>query len=75
MEVTPIDPTDILTAAELRARLKVSKTFIYNMTKRSSRRHSAHPLPHFKAGRYLRFRWSEVSKWLESQRAKTGRAA
>jgi predicted DNA-binding transcriptional regulator AlpA len=74
-EVSSIDPTDILTLAELAARLKVSRGWVYNQSKRSSRRKSAHPLPHFKAGRYLRFRWSEVCKWLESQRAKTGKAA
>jgi hypothetical protein len=69
-----IDPTDILTSRELTSRLKVPHTYVYNMTKRS-RRQSGDTLPHFKMGRYLRFRWSEVCKWLESQRAKTGRAA
>jgi excisionase family DNA binding protein len=74
-EPKPIEPSDILTVDELTARLKVSKTYVYNMTKREGRRKSEHPLPSFKMGRFLRFRWSEVSAWLEAQRNRTGRAA
>jgi predicted DNA-binding transcriptional regulator AlpA len=74
-EPSTIEPGDLLTLSELAARLKVSKSYIYNQTKRSTRRKSAHPLPSIKMNRYLRFRWSDVCKWLESQRAKVGRAA
>jgi excisionase family DNA binding protein len=29
---------------------------------------AAKRIPHLKCGKYLRFRWSEVERWLESQR-------
>lgn len=74
VEPSSIDPGDIIDKPELTARLKVGPSFVYNFTKKSRRR-TGDTLPHFKMGRYLRFRWSEVCKWLESQRAKTGRAA
>lgn len=68
------DPSDIIGKPELTARLQMGPNYVYNLTKRSRRR-SGDTIPHFKVGRYLRFRWSEVCKWLESQRAKVGKGA
>jgi hypothetical protein len=57
---TPIDPSQILTLDELAARLKVSKRWCYE----KSRRRSQNPLPTIRIGRYLRFNWISVSAWL-----------
>jgi|SRR5580704_15486519 predicted DNA-binding transcriptional regulator AlpA len=64
----PIDPSQILTLAELAERLKVSERWVYE----ESRRRWLNPLPRIRIGRYLRFDWLEVSAWL---RQKSGRAA
>ena len=58
-----IPPADILTPAEVAARLKVKPAWIYNKL----RERGKDSLPHIKMGRYLRFSWSAVSAWLESQ--------
>ena len=64
----PIDPSHILTLAELAERLKVSERWVYE----KSRRRCLNPLPAIRIGRYLRFDWIEVSAWLRQQ---SGRAA
>jgi predicted DNA-binding transcriptional regulator AlpA len=64
----PIDPSQILTLAELAERLKVSERWVYE----KSRRRCLNPLPIIRIGRYLRFNWLEVSAWLRQQ---SGRAA
>jgi len=56
-----IDPADILTPAELAARLKVSKTWLYERARRGE------SLPHFRVGRYHRYSWKAVSAWLQKQ--------
>jgi predicted DNA-binding transcriptional regulator AlpA len=65
---SPIDPSQILTLAELAERLKVSERWVYE----KSRRRCLNPLPVIRIGRYLRFDWLEVSAWLRQQ---SGRAA
>jgi hypothetical protein len=59
-------PEDILTPAELAARLKVPITWVFEKTRK--RKGSTAPLPVFKIGRYLRFSWKSVSEWLDSTR-------
>lgn len=59
----PIDPSQILTLAELAERLKVSERWVYE----KSRRRCQNPLPCIRIGRYLRFDWLEVSAWLRRQ--------
>jgi excisionase family DNA binding protein len=56
----PIDPSQILTLAELAQRLKVSERWVYE----KSRRRCQNPLPAVRIGRYLRFDWTSVSAWL-----------
>lgn len=56
----PIDPSQILTLDELAARLKISKRWVYE----KSRRRCLDPLPVIRIGRYLRFNWLDVSEWL-----------
>jgi excisionase family DNA binding protein len=62
-KVVPIDPAQILTLGELADRLKVSERWVYEKT----RRRSQNPLPTIRIGRYLRFDWMSVSKWLRQQ--------
>jgi predicted DNA-binding transcriptional regulator AlpA len=59
----PIDPSQILTLAELAQRLKVSERWVYE----KSRRRCQNPLPTIRIGRYLRFDWVSVSAWLRQQ--------
>jgi excisionase family DNA binding protein len=58
-----ISPNDILTVAELAARLKVKPTWVYE----KMRPRTDNPLPVWKMGRYLRFSWEQVSTWLQAQ--------
>jgi excisionase family DNA binding protein len=64
-----IDPQQILTIDELATRLKTSRRWVYE----KSRRRCNNPLPVIRIGRYLRFNWIDVSTWL--QRQSTGGAA
>jgi excisionase family DNA binding protein len=54
-------PDDVITVEELCARLKVKKVWVYEKMRK-------HDIPAFKMGRYLRFSWTEISKWIECQR-------
>ncbi|MDM8522792.1 helix-turn-helix domain-containing protein [Desulfococcaceae bacterium HSG8] len=51
---------------ELAEILKVPKSWLYTRTKTNS-------IPHFRVGRYCRFRWSEVWNWLEKQQNQEGK--
>jgi excisionase family DNA binding protein len=57
-----IAPADILTPDELAARLKVSRSWVYE----KMRSRSENPLPVFRIGKYVRFSWVAVSGWLQS---------
>jgi hypothetical protein len=59
----PIDPSQILTLAELAERLKASQRWAYE----KSRRRCLNPLPAIRIVRYLRFDWTSVSAWLRQQ--------
>jgi predicted DNA-binding transcriptional regulator AlpA len=63
VEVSPIDPAQILTLEELAQRLKVSERWVYE----KSRKRCQNPLPTIRIGRYLRFDWISVSAWLRQQ--------
>lgn len=56
----PFAPSDILTPAELAARLKVKPGWIYEQM----RPRVKNPLPVLRVGRFLRFSWAAVSEWL-----------
>ena len=53
---------ELLTVAEVAAALKVPVSWVYERT----RRDGTDRIPHFKLGKYLRFRWSTVREWLEN---------
>ena len=63
INASSIDPSQILTFAELAERLKVSERWVYE----KSRRRCQNPLPCMRIGRYLRFDWISVSAWLRQQ--------
>jgi len=64
--VVPIDPSQILTLAELAERLKVSERWVYE----KSRKRCQNPLPTIRIGHFLRFNWTNVSAWLCEQEGK-----
>ena len=53
---------ELLTVSEVAAALKVPVSWVYERTRRSG----TEQIPHFKLGKYLRFRWSTVREWLEN---------
>jgi len=66
---------DILTPEEVAARLKVPESWVYEKTRARCR----NPIPCMRLGRYIRFDWQNIIKWLstESQQeaARTSSAA
>lgn len=54
-------PDDLITVSELCARLKVNRCWVYEKMRKRE-------LPAFRMGRYLRFSWTEVCKWLEKRK-------
>jgi excisionase family DNA binding protein len=58
------ESTDIfLTVDELSERLKVHKSWIYAQTRQTG----SNAIPRIKVGKYLRFEWIEVEKWIMRQ--------
>jgi excisionase family DNA binding protein len=53
---------ELLTVSEVAAALKVPVSWVYERTRRSG----TDQIPHFKLGKYLRFRWTAVREWLDS---------
>jgi excisionase family DNA binding protein len=53
---------DILTPEELAARLKVPDSWVYEKTRGRCR----NPIPCLRLGRYVRFDWTAVAKWLSA---------
>lgn len=58
-----LEPENILTPDELASRLKVSKRWIYECTRKRGR-FGGPPMPVLKCGQYLRFDWEAVVQWL-----------
>jgi len=55
---------ELLTVSDVATFLQVSKSWVYERT----RRRGAERLPHLKVGKYLRFRWNEIERYLETLR-------
>jgi len=68
-----VAPGDILTGDELAARLKVTKSWVYDQM-RPHRRRKKNPLPVIKMNGLLRFHWPAVSAWLLAQQQAGARA-
>ncbi len=62
LEAGPIQ--ELLTAAELATALKVPISWVYDHSHRRGRQ----KIPCIKLGKYLRFCWPEVERWLRSLR-------
>jgi excisionase family DNA binding protein len=62
---------DILTPEELAARLKVPESWVYEKTRARCR----NPIPCLRLGRYVRFDWLAVIKWLSAEAGQQERAA
>ena len=60
-----LEPTYLLTPEQLAERLQVQVSFIYENTRARAGRRNTDPLPCIRMGKYLRFYWPEVEKWLE----------
>jgi len=58
-------PEPILTIEQVAERLQLKPSTIYELT----RRRNSRPLPVLRAGKFLRFRWSEIEAWLTDGRA------
>jgi excisionase family DNA binding protein len=54
---------ELLTHEEIAARLKVPPSWVYEKT----RKRCQNPMPSIPMGRYIRFDWEAVVKWLEKQ--------
>jgi hypothetical protein len=63
--VSPVsNPEPILTPQDVADRLRFdSARTVYELTRRRNKR----PLPAMKAGKVLRFYWSEVERWLRGE--------
>jgi excisionase family DNA binding protein len=55
------NPQSILTGEQVATQLQISPDTVYELTRRRCR----NPLPFIKVGKYLRFRWSDVERWLD----------
>jgi len=62
MGQNPDSAEELLTVSEVAAALKVPVSWVYERT----RRFGTDQMPHFKLGKYLRFRWSTIRDWLET---------
>jgi predicted DNA-binding transcriptional regulator AlpA len=59
-----IEPEPILTIEDIATRLKFKDTStVYELTRKRNRR----PLPCMHAGKFLRFFWSDVERWLRGE--------
>jgi excisionase family DNA binding protein len=60
---------EILTVDEVAALLKVKPGYIHE----KCRTRSQNPIPHYRPGKYLRFRRAAVLEWLESTASNAGK--
>jgi len=61
---TPIAPGDILTPTQLAERLQVGVSWVYE---KCGSRGGHDRMPVLRAGRYLRFSWTAVCRWLQRE--------
>jgi hypothetical protein len=62
-------PAVLLTPAELAARLAVPQTWVREKTRERARLRDKDPLPVVRLGKYVRFNWPDIEKWLARQGA------
>jgi excisionase family DNA binding protein len=59
-----LEPSDLLTPEELAARLKVSKSWVFEQTRQRAKVRNKMPLPCIRLGKHLRFSWAQVCEWM-----------
>ena len=59
-----MNPEEILTPEQLAARLQVSKSWVFEQTRNRAKVRNERPLPCIRLGKYLRFSWEQVSRWM-----------
>ena len=62
MRIGKLD-SELLTVEEVAALLRVPKSWVYERCLQTA----AHPLPHIKLGKYVRFRKQDILEYLEGQ--------
>jgi predicted DNA-binding transcriptional regulator AlpA len=65
IEPGQLDARHILTPEQLAERLQVPVSWVYEQTRNRMSTRTADPVPNIRMGKYLRFYWPEVEKWLE----------
>jgi len=65
IEPGQLDAKHILTPESLADCLKVPVSWVYDQTRSRATTRNADSLPTIRMGKYLRFYWPEVEKWLE----------
>lgn len=65
IEPGQLDAKHILTPEEVAERLKVPVSWVYENTRSRATERNKDPLPAMRMGKYLRFYWPEIEKWLE----------
>jgi excisionase family DNA binding protein len=60
-----LDLNEILTIEELAKLLKMSKSQIYALTRKRAQVRMDHPIPILRINGNIRFRRSDIEKWLE----------
>jgi excisionase family DNA binding protein len=55
----PLQPEPLRDLSEISSLLGVPKSWVYERTRRNA-------IPLVRVGRYVRFRWSEVARWIET---------
>jgi predicted DNA-binding transcriptional regulator AlpA len=64
------NPEPILTPEQVAERLQFpSVSTVYELTRTRKRKDGRKPLPALKAGKFLRFKWSMIERWLEESAA------
>jgi len=58
----------ILTIEQVAERLQLKPSTVCELTRRRNR----HPLPALRVGKFLRFRWSEIERWLNERQRRNG---
>lgn len=67
--VRPVVSEEILTIQQVAERLQMGVPTVRELLRSRNKR----PLPHLKAGKFLRFKWSLIERWLDE--SASGRAA
>jgi excisionase family DNA binding protein len=57
----------ILTIEDVAQRLRIEPRTVYELTRKRAKR----PLPVLRVGKFLRFRWSHIEKWLDESLKET----